>query len=143
MKRLIFFAVLLLSPGIVHAENYGGVPDRFFNLIKQGKTDEAVDLFVNTNKWAGKNSDQIVQLRTQLPKLNALVGKYLFYELISETAVGTHYVHQIYLVGYERQPVRFELELYKPSGEWRLQGVSFDAKLTDDIEKQANQRIVK
>ena len=71
------------------------------------------------------------------------MGKYLFHELISEKKVGKHYAHLIYLVGYERQPLRFEIKVYKTGKEWRFQGVSFDAELANDIENQANMNLVK
>jgi hypothetical protein len=143
VKKFVLVAMLLILPSLALAENYGGVPERFFGFIRQGKTDEAIDYFASTNHWTGKNSDQMIQLKGELAKLTPLVGNYLFCELISESRVGTRYVHQIYIVGYDRQPVRFELKMYKPTTEWRLQGISFDISLTDDIEKQANQRIVK
>ncbi len=96
-----------------------------------------------TNRWVARNSDQVANLKSELAKLNNLVGKYAFHELLVEGRAGTRYVHLVYLVGYDRQPLRFELSLYRPSGEWRLQGVSFDAKVDEDVAKAANQRISK
>jgi hypothetical protein len=46
-------------------------------------------------------------------------------------------------VGFERQPLRFELKVYRPGTQWRLHGVSFDARLTEDVEKLANERLAK
>jgi hypothetical protein len=84
-----------------------------------------------------------MNLKGELAKLSGLVGQYQFHELVAEEKVGSRYAHLIYLVGYERQPLRFEISVYKPGAKWRFQGVSFDARVTDDIEKLANERILR
>ncbi|MGH1432176.1 MAG: hypothetical protein ACRBB6_16545 [Neptuniibacter sp.] len=141
MKKLLMLIFLTL-PGYSVASGYGSIPEHFFSYIKTGETEKAIDFLYNTNRWVSKNSDQVINLKSQLKSLDGLVGKYLFHELISEEKVGTHYAHLIYLVGYERQPLRFEIKVYKPGNTWRFQGVSFDADLTDDIEKQANLKLI-
>jgi hypothetical protein len=142
MTFRIVFLVTLLIPGVCVAQGYEEITKKFFAFIEQGKTDEAIDLLSSTNQWVGANSDQVIHLKDQLGRVNNLVGGYLFHELILEQTVGTRYAHLIYLVGYDRQPLRFELTVYRPGDEWRLQGVSFDTNLVDDIEKLANQRIL-
>lgn len=143
MKNVILAVSLLLFSGVASAESYGDIPDKFFAYIAQGKTNEAIDFLYATNRWVEKNSDQVMNLKGELSKLNGLVGKYTYHELISETKAGSRYAHLIYIVGYERQPLRFEIKVYKPGKQWRFQGVSFDTRVTDDIEKLANQRIIK
>ena len=145
MKR-IFVAVVLLTlllvPVLSYAENYNDLPEKFFTLLKKGKPSEAIDFVYGTNKWMSRDADQMINLKNQLTQVNKLVGHYLFNELIMEGKTGNHYVHLIYLVGYERQPLRFELKLYKPKEEWIFFGISFDTKLTDQIEKQSNEKLV-
>ncbi len=143
MKKIFAILTLLLVSTVAYAGSYNGIPDKFFNYLAQGKTDDAIDFLYGTNPWVRKNSDQVTNLKGELSKLNRLVGKYLFHELILEQTVGSRYAHLIYLVGYERQPLRFEIKVYKPGEKWRFQGVSFDARITDDIEKLANQKILK
>lgn len=143
MKGVIAAVALLLFSGVASAETYGGIPDKFFSYIEQGKTNEAIDFLYATNKWIARNSDQVTNLKGELAKLKGLVGGYTFHELIAEERAGSRYADLIYLVGYERQPIRFEIKVYKPEGQWRFQGVSFDSHVTDDIEKLANQHILK
>ncbi|HUG43755.1 MAG TPA: hypothetical protein VMN76_05890 [Acidobacteriota bacterium] len=140
-KGLILLAMLLF-PGVCMAEGYERITERFFGYLEQGRTDEAIDLLSSTNEWVGANTDQVIHLKDQLARLSNLVGEYLFHEMILEQRVGSRYAHLIYLVGYDRQPLRFELKVYRPGDQWRLQGVSFDANLSDDVEKLANQRIL-
>jgi len=125
------------------ASDYGKIPEMFFSILETGDHAEAVDYLYDTNKWISNDSDQVVNLKNQLASLNGLVGKYLFHELLLEEKVGSHYAHLIYLVGYERQPLRFQIKVYKANEQWRFQGVSFDAELTDDVGKLANNKIVK
>jgi len=141
MRQILSVVLFLLFSQTAFAQGYSGIPERFFGLVAQGKTNEAIDYVYGTNQWVGKNSDQVANLKGELAKLSSLVGKYAFHELLVEEKAGTRYVHLVYLVGYDRQPLRFELRLYRPSSEWRFQGVSFDAKLVEDVEKAANQRV--
>jgi len=143
MKRFLMAMIMVLWADIAFAQGYSGIPDKFFGFIAEGRTSEAIDFLYATNPWIGKNSDQVTNLKAELGKLDGLVGKYIFHELIVEEKVGSRYAHLIYLVGYERQPLRFEIKVYKTSNQWRFQGVSFDARITDDIEKLANQKLAK
>jgi len=142
MKNIVVAVALLLFSSVASAETYGGIPDRFFAYLEQGKTNEAIDFLYNTNRWVAKNSDQITNLKGELSKLKGLVGNYMYHELITEAKAGNRYADLIYLVGYDRQPIRFEIKVYKPGNQWRFQGVSFDTNVTDDIEKLATQRIL-
>jgi hypothetical protein len=143
MRQFLSVAFFFLLSQSASAQGYGGIPERFFGLIAQGKTNEAIDYLYGTNQWGAKNSDQIANLKGELATLNNLVGKYAFHELLVDERAGTRYVHLVYLVGYDRQPLRFQLSLYRPSSEWRFQGFSFDAKLDEDVAKLANQHISK
>jgi hypothetical protein len=143
MGKVVAILIMLLFSGAVAAETYGGIPETFFAQLAQGKTNEAIDFLYDTNPWVAKNSDQVMNLKGELAKLSGLVGEYRFHELIAEEKAGSRYAHLIYLVGYDRQPLRFEIKVYRPGDEWSFQGVSFDAALTDDIEKQANARLLR
>ncbi|MGD9953839.1 MAG: hypothetical protein AB7S87_14780 [Burkholderiales bacterium] len=143
MRTLVAVLFLSLLPGVASAETYDGIPERFFALLAQGKSAEAIDKVYATNAWVMKNTDQITNLKGELAKLGGLLGKYAYHELLVEAKAGSRYAHLVYVVGYERQPLRFELRLYRPSGEWRFQGLSFDAKLVEDVDKSANARLAK
>jgi hypothetical protein len=143
MKRLAAFVSMLVLSGSALAQAYDGIPDRFFGFLAKGQMSESIDYLYAMNRWVDPKSDQATNLKGELAKLSRLVGKYLFHELVVEQKVGAHYAHLIYLVGYERQPVRFEIRVYKPGAEWRFQGVSFDARVTDDIDKLANGKLAK
>ncbi|OLQ72286.1 hypothetical protein BIT28_25065 [Photobacterium proteolyticum] len=141
MKKLMI-VIMLFLPSLVFASDYDQISKQLFSKIKTGEYEEAMNSLYDTNPWVSKNSDQVINIKAQLSSLDGLVGKYLFHELISEEKVGTHFVHLIYMVGYERQPLRFELQLYKVGSTWRFQSFSFDADLQEDIGKLANMKLV-
>jgi hypothetical protein len=129
---------------MVHAGTIDTISDQFFALLKQGETGKALDSLTAGNKWLEKDSDGLVGLRTNLARSHELFGQYLFHELISETHVGKHLLHRIYLVGYARQPISCRLTFYKPGTvEWRVQNISFGIDLVDNIGKQAETQILK
>lgn len=138
LRLWIFLA--LLTPAAA-AQNYDDIPAGFFDRLAQGQTDEAIDFVYGTNPWLSKNADQITNLKAELAKLPDLVGSYSYHEPLVAQKAGSRYVHLIYLVGFERQPFRFELRLYRPDATWRLQGISFDAGVLEDIERQANEKL--
>ena len=141
MTRYLLYLIVIFCPLSVSAQDYNGLTETFFALVAQGRTDDAIDFVYDTNPWMSKNSDQVTNLKAELGKLGELVGEYVYHELLVAEKAGSRYVHLVYLVGYERQPLRFELRLYRPDAQWRLQGVSFDAALLEDIEKAATLKI--
>lgn len=143
LRALLLVAGLAVSGGLHAAEDYAGIPGKFFGMLEKGQTSEAIDFLYETNPWMAKNSDQVENLRGQLGSLGNLVGKYVFNELISENYVGGRLAHLVYLVGYERQPLRFEITLYRPADDWQFYGVSFDGRITDDLKNQANSALIR
>jgi len=140
-----YLPILVLSwlPIAGFASDYNSIPEQFFKQLQSDKPEKAIDYLYSTNEWVSLESDQVLNLKAQIAGLAGLIGNYVFHELILEEMVGTRYAHLIYLVGYERQPVRFELRMYKASKEWRFQGVSFDTNLTDQIGSLANMKLLK
>lgn len=140
--RILLLLILLSFQSLVYAD-YEDISEKFFAFIEKGETDAAIDFLYDSNPWVSKGADRVINIKTQLSQLDSLVGKYIFHEEISKSEVGTRFVHVIYLVGYERQPVRYQLKFYKIDEGWRFHGVSFDTKLVDAIQKEANANLIK
>jgi hypothetical protein len=141
MKRILLALLFALFSTGASAEKYDGIPERFFTLIAEGKVTAAVDFIYGTNEWLSRNFEQAKSLKEDLGQLEDLVGRYAYHELLVEQKAGTRYAHLVYLVGYERQPLRFDLQLYRSGKKWGCHSLSFDSKLTDEIEKAANQSL--
>ncbi|MCW5567064.1 MAG: hypothetical protein KIS84_02410, partial [Dokdonella sp.] len=110
MHRIVAILFLIAS-NTVCAQAYDGIPDRFFGLIAKGETAAAIDHLYATNPWVDPKSDAVKNLKAELAKLDEMTGKYVYHELAVDQKVGTRYAHLIFIVGYERQPLRFELKV--------------------------------
>ncbi len=143
LTGLTCIVLLATASPLLAASQYDGLPESFFDHLSKGDADQAVALLAQTNPWVGPESDQIVNLLAELSKLDRLVGSYTYHELITKGEAGTRFAHLVFIVGYERQPVRFELQLYRPGESWIVHGISFDMRLTDDIDALTNRNMVR
>lgn len=82
--RFFVFSTFLLLSSLSFAGSYSDIPDTFFDKLNSKNPESAIEYLYETNEWASKNEEQVASLKAQVKNLNALVGKYLFHELISE-----------------------------------------------------------
>jgi hypothetical protein len=121
--------------------SYQALSNRFFDLVKQGKTADAVDYLFETNPDLAKMTDDRENLKTQFGSLKTLMGSYLSNTKLLETRVAGMYVYQRYFVAYQRQPISVRIKYYKPGATWLCFGLQFDTKLSDEIQAQSDARI--
>jgi hypothetical protein len=79
------------------------------------------------------SEDQIENVKIKLTGTLKLLGDYAGYNLVTRKTVGEHLVLYIYMVRYDRQPLRFSLLFYKPSNEWRLFNFSYDDSIDEEL----------
>lgn len=142
MHRFILAASLttiVLTPVPAGAQDaaYADTVERFFALVQAGQTDEAVEFLYSSNPWMQRSADAVEQVRAQLGSLPSLVGQLQNVEKLQTKTLGSRFVYLSYLVAYERQPIRFIFEFYRPSEQWITFGFSFDQDLDDDVEAAA------
>ncbi len=130
---LVFFTLT----GIAQTSPEQMVETFFVNYEKDGAS-IALDNLYSTNKWMSRAKDAIENLKNQLEGLNEdFVGKYYGYELIVEKRLSESYVLLSYLVKYERQPIRFTFQFYKPNDVWLIYSFQFDGDIDEEIEEAA------
>lgn len=130
---LVFFTLA----GIAQTSPEQMVETFFINYEKDGAS-IALDNLYSTNKWMSRAKDAIENLKNQLEGLNEdFVGKYYGYELIVEKRLSESYVLLSYLVKYERQPIRFTFQFYKPNDVWLIYSFQFDGDIDKEIEEAA------
>jgi hypothetical protein len=145
-KGLALFAVfgfVACAAANVYAADYEQTIEKFMAMIKAGQSEEAVDFLYGSNPWMTRNSDAVQNVRSRLSAINQMVGHLKNHEKLQELAAGSRFVYLSYLAAYERQPIRFEFEFYKPADTWMVFSFSFDDKLDDDIEQSAKQKLTK
>ena len=148
MKQSMWIGVLVValfpfssSSETQQTQTYQAISDRFFTMLQQGKSVEAIDYIFGTNPGLKKMTDQEENLKTKFGGMEKLMGQYISHTVIAESNVAGTFVYQHYFVAYERQPISIRLKFYKPHDTWMAYGVQFDADLSDLIQKQADQNL--
>ncbi len=118
------------------AQNPAALVDEFFKEFVSEGSSQALDNLYATNPWMERNQDAVTNLKSKLEGLNEdFVGKFHGYDLIAEKSFGDRYVLLSYLVRYDRQPIRFIFQFYRPDKEWRAYGFQYDGDFNDEIKE--------
>ena len=123
-------------------ESYNALSEKFFDLLGQGKSNDAVDFLFETNPALEKMTDDAQQLKTQFGSLGPLMGSYISHTKLVETKVAGMLVYQHFFVAYQRQPISVRIKYYKPGTKWLCYGLQFDAKIDSQIQSMADEKIL-
>ena len=129
---LLFAATAQAEPGTSYETTVSG----FFERLEAGKSNDALDYLYGSSPWMARAADAIQQVKTQFKDLSSLVGDYRGKELVASKSLSDRLVYLNYLVLYDRQPVRFEFQFYRPQDKWLTYSFSFDDNLDDDLAEQ-------
>ncbi len=147
MRKVIpFLAALALMTWMstqVQAAEVEPIVEKFMEMVKAGQVEEAVDFLYGSNPWMSRKSDAVQNVRSRLASINQMVGNLKNHEKLQELRAGSRFVYLSYLAAYDRQPIRFEFEFYRPADAWIIYSFSFDDKLDEDIEKLARQQVAR
>lgn len=121
--------------------SYQALSDKFFELLQQDKSAEAIDYMFSSNVALAKMQDKADQLKAQFASLRTIAGPYVSHSLLVETKVSGMFVYQHYFVAYERQPISVRITYYKPDKTWRCQSLQFDTNVDDVIQKVPDEKI--
>lgn len=114
------------------------IVSKFFTEYQNDGASKALDNLYSNNKWMNRATDSITKLKQQLGTLNEdYVGKYYGYELIVEKRLSDSFILMSFLVKFDRQPIRFTFQFYKPDNEWRTHSFKYDGNIDDEIEESA------
>lgn len=138
MKKIAFFFLLLLPSIPAFSQR---TPDDmvaiFFEDFKKDKG-QSIENIYQTSEWMSRARDAIANIKGELEKLTPeYIGKNHGYSLICKKQLADCFVLQSYIVRYDRQPLRFTFEFYKPDKEWQLFSFAFDVNLDDELEEAA------
>lgn len=140
MKRLLPFLLIVFFPFSSIAQEVPSerITTEFFHLYSQYPMRAYAKLF-ERNPWMHGKRGLIETNRAKLRELTYDLGDYLGYELIAESRIGDNYLLKSFMVKYERQPVRFTFVLYRPSGSWQVQSMSFDNDLHKELKRSVKE----
>jgi ABC-type transporter MlaC component len=137
---LAFFAVHAQTQA-AESSGYQAIADKFFALLEQGKSEEAIDYAFSTNVALKNLPGKSEQLKAQFGEIERQLGSYHSHTRLAETKVANMFVYQHYFVAYDQQPISLRLKFYKARDTWRVYAVQFDTELSSLIEKQTDQNL--
>lgn len=139
MKKLFVITLIFSINLFGYSQNSPEeIVERFFMEFESKGSSVALDNLYKPNKWITRNADAIVQLKSQMEGLNEdYVGKYYGYETILEKKLADSFILISYLVKYDRQPIRFTFQFYKPNKEWIIHSFKYDGDIGAEIEETA------
>jgi hypothetical protein len=136
----LFFLLILLN---ISFNSFGQntpeeIVSKFFAEYEKDGSSKALDNLYKNNEWMNRATDAITKLKQQLSSLNVdYVGEYYGYELIVEKKLSDSFILMSYLVKFDRQPIRFTFQFYRPNKEWRTHSFKYDGNIDDEIEESA------
>lgn len=132
---IVLFSLSFIGMGQNSPED---IVSKFFTEYKNDGASKALDNLYSNNEWMKRATDAITKLKQQLNSLNEdFVGEYYGYELIVEKKLSDSFILMSYLVKFDRQPIRFTFQFYKPDNEWRTHSFKYDGSIDEEIEQSA------
>ncbi len=147
MKEFVIKVAILIvfafSVSITQAQE--GPADIIKNFFKKYEKNPgaAFDYLYSNNEWMQRSQDDIDNLKMQVQNATTLIGTYQGYELLDTRKLGESFVLYSYLIKYQRQPMRFVFEFYKPESQWKTYGFSYDKNPDTDLENSSREAIGK
>jgi len=143
MNKYIFQAVLFLFVSHVNVMSQDTpiiLIEKFFDDYEKIDISTALENLYKTNDWVGKSNDMIIQLKAKMKlelENEEFIGKMHGYETIAIKSVNSNLKLFSYLVKYDRQPIRFTFQFYRPNDKWMIYSFKYDTDLTDELEESA------
>ncbi|HEX4825140.1 MAG TPA: hypothetical protein VFV19_12610 [Candidatus Polarisedimenticolaceae bacterium] len=132
--RIVFAGIVAVFLGqAAFAQTCEDIAGQFFNSIREEKTAEGSARAWATNPYAAGMKDSIDQFTTKLTSNLSFLGKYRGNELVVKKEVAGRFVYLYYFVVFDRQPMKFEVQCYKPVDKWVLHNLQFSDKITSDV----------
>lgn len=135
MKKTLLLLSLLLFTTVTFGQNSTEELTAKFFKMYESNTDEAFDFIFGTNKWMAENRDGTQKVKFQLREYSKLMGEYIGFEKISEKSLGKSLKVSVYLVKYDRQPLRFIFKYYKGKDTWKLFNIKFDENIDEELDE--------
>lgn len=140
MKGIIVGLILTLTSLTANAEDYDGIPKRFFENLFAHHYKEALDILTPPQKTSNNENGQnsFLTLLTDYMAKNQDKADFKYYELVSEEKIGTRYVKLIYVIGLKDSQSGISMTLYKPDSEWQASDFNYQSTYADLIKDKAS-----
>lgn len=134
-KLILLLSLTFLTSIVTFGQNSTDELTSIFFEKYKSNTNEAFDFIFGTNKWMGENKDGTEKVKFQLREYANLMGEYIGFEKLTEKSLGESLIVSVYLVKYDRQPLRFIFKYYKGKEKWMLYNLKFDEIIDDELDE--------
>ena len=141
MKTLFQLSILILGFTSLHLQSFGQAEPEdliqsFFDDYQNKGSDTALDNLYSTNPWMQRSTEAITNLKEKMATLTEdFVGKCYGFDLIKQVEMTPAFVQYTYLAKFDRQPIRFTFQFYKPNDRWKTYSFKYDGSLDDELEE--------
>ena len=135
MKKTILLFSLTFCTYLSYSQNTTDELTAKFIQMFEENTDSAFDYIFGTNKYMAENSAGTEKVKLQLRESAKLMGEYYGFEKLTEKSLGESLKVSVYIVKYERQPLRFIFKYYKAKDNWVLYNLKFDDNIDDELDE--------
>ncbi len=142
--------VSLLASVLIHgtsvaSENqrtYMNDVDRFFELMDQGKPEEALLGIYLSSPFKDELEATMRTVAFQLADLNRTHGEYQSHEILIHKVVAERFAYLMFFVAFDRQPFKVEFQFYRPDEEWFFHKFSFSDNIADELVEAAQIKLL-
>ena len=135
MKRTILLLFITLGTFTSYGQNSTDELTNKFIELYEKDTDAAFDFIFGTNKWMKDGGTGTEKMKFQLREYAKLMGNYIGFEKLTEKSLGKSLKVLVYIVKYERQPLRFIFKYYKAKDNWSIFNIKFDDDIDDELDE--------
>ena len=136
MKKIALLLFLMIMPNLALA---GG-----FKTEREIRsfTDKLINHFINSDFQKGLNETKPYwplpeveidgmanQIKQQWPIVDQRFGKAIAGEFVGEKRIGKSFLRYFYLHKFENHAIYWQIDFYKPRGEWQINQITFRDKL--------------
>lgn len=140
MKNTLFILFFSCSIHLIAQSTPETLIDSFFTSYSKNAGQAVKDLYA-TNKWMENQKEQVDKVVATVNNLTSnFIGDYYGYEPITSKKIGKSFVLYSYMVKYDRQPLRFTFQFYKPKNTWVLYAFSFDDDLDEELKEASKMK---
>ena len=131
-KSFVLLCFICMSTFTYSQKHFDEISAEFFNKYAYN-TEIALDYIFETNPWLKENLEGMNNVKSQIKEYETLIGNYVGYEKISEEILGESLAYVVYMVKYERQPIRFMFQYYKSKDSWMLYHIKYDEGMIEEF----------
>ena len=140
IKNLAFLLIASFITMNINAQQPEELINRFFKSLQDDGIQLALKNITSTNSWLEKDTTTVVKWERKITDLSIGKGEYCGYELIEKIETGSCLVECLYILKYEKAPVRISFVMYKPKESWQLNMIKFSRSRTEGRQRTAKNR---